>query len=125
MRLSASKLFGLARQLLSLKWSRARRCYLSGQIQCAECADMRETRRGLFNSQRAAVKICSVERVLLREAGVDVVDINMGCPSRKVTGGQSGSALMRDMDLAERIIEAALEGAGGTACNAEDAARLG
>ncbi|MEE9381195.1 MAG: tRNA-dihydrouridine synthase, partial [Hyphomonadaceae bacterium] len=49
----------------------------------------------------------------LREAGVDVVDINMGCPSRKVTGGQSGSALMRDMDLAERIIEAALEGAGG------------
>ncbi len=50
--------------------------------------------------------------VLLREAGVDVIDINMGCPARKVTGGQSGSALMRDLELAQRIIEAALEGAG-------------
>ncbi|MCL4149613.1 UNVERIFIED_CONTAM: hypothetical protein GTU68_013538 [Idotea baltica] len=49
---------------------------------------------------------------LMREAGVDVIDINMGCPARKVTGGQSGSALMRDLDLAEQIIEAALKGAG-------------
>ena len=50
---------------------------------------------------------------LLRQAGVDVIDINMGCPSRKVTGGNSGSALMREPDLAMRIIAAALEGAGG------------
>lgn len=48
----------------------------------------------------------------LVDAGVDVIDINMGCPSRQVTGGQSGSALMRDLDLAQSIIEAALEGAG-------------
>lgn len=46
--------------------------------------------------------------------GVDVIDINMGCPARSVTGGQSGSALMRDLDLATRIIEATLEGAGDT-----------
>ena len=51
---------------------------------------------------------------LLRDQGVDVIDINMGCPSKQVTGGQSGSALMRDLDLASRIIEATLEGAGGT-----------
>jgi len=50
---------------------------------------------------------------LLAEAGVDVIDINMGCPSRQVTGGQSGSALMRDVPLATAIMEAALEGAGG------------
>lgn len=50
---------------------------------------------------------------LLADAGVDVVDINMGCPSKQVTGGQSGSALMRDLDLAKAIIEAALEGAAG------------
>ena len=50
---------------------------------------------------------------LLAAAGVDVIDINMGCPSRQVTGGQSGSALMRDEELAQRIIAAALEGAGG------------
>ena len=39
-------------------------------------------------------------------AGADVVDINMGCPARHVTGGQSGSALMRDLDHAVRLIEA-------------------
>jgi len=49
---------------------------------------------------------------LLVKAGVDIIDLNMGCPSKQVTGGQSGSALMRDLDLAKAIIEAALEGAG-------------
>jgi tRNA-dihydrouridine synthase B len=44
------------------------------------------------------------------EAGADVVDINMGCPSRQVTGGLSGSALMRDEELAARIIEATCAG---------------
>lgn len=39
-------------------------------------------------------------------AGADIIDINMGCPARHVTGGQSGSALMRDLDHAERLIEA-------------------
>ena len=50
--------------------------------------------------------------VLMAEAGVDVIDINMGCPSKQVTGGQSGSALMRDLPLAGEIIDAALLGAG-------------
>lgn len=50
---------------------------------------------------------------LLREGRVDVIDINMGCPSRQVTGAQSGSALMRDMPLALEIIHAAIDGAGG------------
>jgi len=40
------------------------------------------------------------------ESGADVIDINMGCPARHVTGGQSGSALMRDPDHALRLIEA-------------------
>lgn len=38
--------------------------------------------------------------------GADVVDINMGCPAKKVTGGYSGSALMRDLDHALTLIEA-------------------
>ncbi|MCL2713390.1 MAG: tRNA dihydrouridine synthase DusB [Alphaproteobacteria bacterium] len=38
--------------------------------------------------------------------GADIIDINMGCPARHVTGGQSGSALMRDIDHATRLIEA-------------------
>jgi tRNA-dihydrouridine synthase len=36
-------------------------------------------------------------------AGADIVDINMGCPAKEVTGGLSGSALMRDLDLAEAL----------------------
>jgi tRNA-dihydrouridine synthase B len=40
--------------------------------------------------------------------GADIIDINMGCPARHVTGGQSGSALMRDLDHALRLIEATI-----------------
>jgi len=40
------------------------------------------------------------------DAGAAIVDINMGCPARHVTGGQSGSALMRDLDHALTLIEA-------------------
>ncbi|WP_377298834.1 tRNA dihydrouridine synthase DusB [Rhizobium sp. SGZ-381] len=38
--------------------------------------------------------------------GADIIDINMGCPAKKVTGGYSGSALMRDPDHALSLIEA-------------------
>jgi tRNA-dihydrouridine synthase B len=41
-----------------------------------------------------------------QDLGADVIDINMGCPSRQVTGGLSGSALMRDLDHALTLIEA-------------------
>ncbi|MEC9344491.1 MAG: tRNA dihydrouridine synthase DusB [Pseudomonadota bacterium] len=40
------------------------------------------------------------------ESGADVIDINMGCPARRVTSGLSGSALMRDPDHALGLIEA-------------------
>jgi tRNA-dihydrouridine synthase B len=39
------------------------------------------------------------------QAGAAIVDINMGCPARRVAGGLAGSALMRDLDHALRIIE--------------------
>jgi nifR3 family TIM-barrel protein len=39
-------------------------------------------------------------------SGADVIDINMGCPAKHVTGGQSGSALMRDLDHALTLIDA-------------------
>jgi tRNA-dihydrouridine synthase B len=41
-------------------------------------------------------------------AGAEIIDINMGCPARHVTGGQSGSALMRDLDHAAKLIEATI-----------------
>ncbi|MFA5899435.1 MAG: tRNA dihydrouridine synthase DusB [Hyphomicrobium sp.] len=40
------------------------------------------------------------------DLGADIVDINMGCPAREVTGKLSGSALMRDLDHAISLIEA-------------------
>ena len=48
----------------------------------------------------------------LVDLGADIIDINMGCPARKVVGGQSGSALMREPDLALSLVDATLEGAG-------------
>ncbi|MEP4704797.1 MAG: tRNA-dihydrouridine synthase, partial [Hyphomicrobiales bacterium] len=41
-----------------------------------------------------------------RDSGADVIDINMGCPAKKVTSGYSGSALMRDLDHAMGLVEA-------------------
>ncbi len=38
--------------------------------------------------------------------GADIIDINMGCPSREVTGRLSGSALMRDLDHALSLVAA-------------------
>src|SRR4029077_8296506 len=46
--------------------------------------------------------------VIAEAAGAEIIDINMGCPARHVTGGQSGSALMRDLDHAQSLIEATI-----------------
>ena len=43
---------------------------------------------------------------IAQAAGAAIIDINMGCPARNVTGAQSGSALMRDLDHALSLIEA-------------------
>ncbi|GJE36927.1 tRNA dihydrouridine synthase DusB [Methylobacterium persicinum] len=51
------------------------------------------------------------EAARLAEAnGADAIDVNMGCPAKVVTGIASGSALMRDLDHAERLL-AAVRGA--------------
>ncbi|HUO97367.1 MAG TPA: tRNA dihydrouridine synthase DusB [Rhizomicrobium sp.] len=45
---------------------------------------------------------------IAEDQGADIVDLNMGCPSREVTGVLCGSALMKNLDHAERLIEAAV-----------------
>ena len=45
---------------------------------------------------------------MAQDNGASVIDINMGCPAKKVTGGYAGSALMRDLDLALRLIDAVI-----------------
>jgi tRNA-dihydrouridine synthase B len=46
---------------------------------------------------------------LSEDRGAAIVDINMGCPVRKVTSGDAGSALMRDLKLAASLIEACVK----------------
>ncbi len=43
---------------------------------------------------------------LCEEAGADIVDLNMGCPASNVTKGGAGSALLRDIRLAESCVKA-------------------
>lgn len=44
-------------------------------------------------------------------AGARIIDINMGCPAKRVIGGYAGSALMRNLDHAARLIEATVQAA--------------
>ena len=46
---------------------------------------------------------------LSQDRGAAIIDINMGCPVRKVVNGDAGSALMRDAKLASAIIEATVK----------------
>lgn len=64
----------------------------------------------------AAVQLAGCEAHWMAEAarrvedgGARILDINMGCPAKKVTNGYSGSALMRDPDKALSLIEATVE----------------
>lgn len=66
-----------------------------------------------FSEQATAVQLAGRDPYWMAEAariaegqGAKIIDINMGCPAKKVTGGLSGSALMRDLDHALRLIEA-------------------
>ncbi|HEX3294176.1 MAG TPA: tRNA-dihydrouridine synthase [Solirubrobacterales bacterium] len=49
---------------------------------------------------------------IVAEAGADLIDVNMGCPVRKVCRTGAGAALLSDHDLAVRIAKAAREGGG-------------
>ncbi|MCR6661078.1 MAG: tRNA dihydrouridine synthase DusB [Asticcacaulis sp.] len=46
---------------------------------------------------------------LAEASGAHIIDLNFGCPAKEVTGVLCGSALMRDLDQAERIMTAALQ----------------
>jgi len=63
--------------------------------------------------ENTAVQIAGREAHWMAEAakltagqGARIIDINMGCPAKKVTNGYSGSALMRDLDHAISLIDA-------------------
>jgi tRNA-dihydrouridine synthase B len=85
----------------------------------ASQAMIRETRQSLLMAQfepeefPMAVQLAGCEPHVMGEAaklnedrGAQIVDINFGCPVKKVVNGHAGSSLMRDEVLAGRILEA-------------------
>jgi tRNA-dihydrouridine synthase B len=68
------------------------------------------------DEQPAAVQLAGCDPAIMAEAarvneanGAAIIDINMGCPVKKVVNGQAGSALMRDEAKALAIIEAVVK----------------
>lgn len=51
-------------------------------------------------------KIMAEAARIIEDMGFDGVDVNMGCPEKKIVGNACGSSLLRDPDTASRIIEA-------------------
>jgi tRNA-dihydrouridine synthase B len=85
----------------------------------ASQAMVRETRQSLQkclwdpSEEPVSMQLAGCEPHVMAEAarlneqrGAAIIDINMGCPVKKVVNGEAGSALMRDLKLAAAIIEA-------------------
>ena len=71
---------------------------------------------GCHDEQPMAVQLAGCDPSVMAEAarmnearGAALIDINMGCPAKKVVNGWAGSALMRQEDLAVRIVEAVVK----------------
>jgi tRNA-dihydrouridine synthase B len=69
-----------------------------------------------FSEQATAVQLAGRDPYWMAEGarfveaqGARIIDINMGCPSKRVTTGLCGSALLRDLDLAVSLIEAVVK----------------
>src|SRR6476659_3576983 len=88
----------------------------------ASQAMVRETRQSLQKSlwdpceEPVSMQLAGCEPRVMAEAaklneqrGAAIIDINMGCPVKKVVNGEAGSALMRDLRLASQIIDATVK----------------
>ena len=73
------------------------------------CDEARPFAVQLFGADPESIR----QAAMLAAAGrPDIIDLNMGCPAPKITGGGAGSALLKNLPLAQRIARAAIEGAG-------------
>jgi tRNA-dihydrouridine synthase B len=85
-------------------------------------AMIRETRRSMQMAAKCeeerplAVQLAGCEPHVMAKAaklnedrGAEIIDINMGCPVKKVVNGDAGSALMKDLSNAAKIIEATVK----------------
>ncbi|MPL79203.1 putative tRNA-dihydrouridine synthase [bioreactor metagenome] len=85
----------------------------SGEMLTAKPSVRAKARSELGLDMASSVQLAGREAGAMAEAakavadmGAKIIDINMGCPAKKVTGGYSGAALMRDPDHALTLIEA-------------------
>ena len=95
---------------------------VSEMVASSEIASRRPSARALARAQAevegaipVSVQIAGREAGIMAETarrvadlGARIIDINMGCPARKVTGGLAGAALMRDLDQALGLIDAVI-----------------
>ena len=65
----------------------------------------------LFGSDPACME--QAAGIAAEKSGADIIDINMGCPVPKVANSGDGSGLMRTPELAVKVAEAVVRGAGG------------
>ncbi len=89
---------------------------VASEERCRERFESLRRAKGSGDVEPVAVQLAGREARWMGEAarleeaaGARLIDINMGCPARKVTGGQSGSALMRDLDHALTLIDATVK----------------
>jgi tRNA-dihydrouridine synthase B len=88
----------------------------------ASQAMIRETKQSLQKAmwdpaeEPVSMQLAGCEPHVMAEAaklneqrGAAIIDINMGCPVKKVVNGEAGSALMRDLPLAAKLIEATVK----------------
>ena len=95
---------------------------VSEMVASSEIASRRPSARALTRARAevegaipVSVQIAGREAGVMAETarrvaglGARIIDINMGCPARKVTGGLAGAALMRDLDQALELIDAVI-----------------
>lgn len=88
----------------------------SGEMLTAKPSVRAKARSELGLDMASSVQLAGREAGPMAEAakmvadmGAKIIDINMGCPAKKVTGGLSGAALMRDPDHALGLIEAVVD----------------
>jgi tRNA-dihydrouridine synthase B len=79
-------------------------------------SEMRKLRTEAISEAPLSIQLAGWEPPVMAEAakicadlGASFIDINMGCPAKKVTGKLSGSALMRDPHLAGAIVAAVVD----------------
>ncbi|MFV0497212.1 MAG: tRNA dihydrouridine synthase DusB [Candidatus Fimivivens sp.] len=98
-------------------------CYTVGEMTSAKGISMGSKKSAelleVDDAHPFAVQLFGIDPDCIREATQvaaqrtpDLIDLNMGCPAPKITGGGAGSALLKNLPLAEAIARAAVSGAG-------------